>query len=836
MWRILLRRALRDLRASWLRHTALLLLTALAMLVVVGIVATAVGATQSIEGSARSHGVEDGEFATLVPLTDDELAAVRARGVTLEAAPSLDFSQGDGSTLRVMANRSQVDTIAVSEGREADAPGEVLLERLYATSRGISPGDVIEVGGQELTVVGIGTSPDYDLCTASMADLVADPSTFGCAFVTGGQYASLRAGGGAQSAEEPRYLFRLPPDVSADSLREQVRTFKAAPDQAGDPAFVAYRDERLADRRKIEDAVRQLVEAADGLDEGIGRLGDSSPALAQVLSSVVEGASRLDDAAHGLRDTVGAQLDEQFPLEVDNVTSFVEATDNPRIGASVDDVSISVYAGLLAGVIVLVLIAYVISVFTVHSVDRASMTIGALVALGVGRRRIMVSYALVPTLVCLLGGILGTAVSFLPQWQELMMGPTLTYYSTPPITVVPTVPLLLYGIALPASLALAVNLLVVGGRLARPALALLRGEPTRARATRLRLRVRGFVRTFRIRQLLRERRSVAAVLVGMLVSLLLLFLGLDAYALSTNVARTSVEDTRYEYLYQYRYPTTEAPADGWEADLASLSRPSLGYDLSVTLVGLTEGTPFFEGFEAQGTDEVAVSSAVATRYHVGVGDELVLYDRTDDRAYAFTVSDVVPYSAGLFCFMRIDDMRELLSEEDGYHNAVFADRALDIDPNRLLATTSRDDVVRSSGVFVGTMAPLVGVLVGSSALIFVIVLYQMTKVMVDRSAQGIALMRLFGYRDREIRRLYLDGNLVVVALGALALIPAAKLLMDACYPYLTANVAVELDVAWPWWFYPATYVGIMACYLLVRTALLRRVGRMGAVDVLQRRE
>lgn len=836
MWRILLRRALRELRASWLRHMALLLLTALAMLVVVGIVATAVGATQSIEGSARSHDVEDGEFTTLVSLTDAELAAVRARGVTIEEAPSLDFSQGDGSTLRVMANRSQVDTIAVSEGREAEAPGEVLLERLYATSRGISVGDVIEVGGQELTVVGMGTSPDYDLCVASMADLVADPTVFGCAFVTGEQYASLRDGGRAQSAEEPRYLFRLPSDVSAESLRDQVRSFKVAPDQASDPAFTAYMDERLADRRRIEDAVRQLVDAADDLDEGANRVGGSSPVLAQTLSSIIEGASKLDGAAHDLQDTMGDQLDEHFPSEVGNVTSFVEAMDNPRIGASVDDVSINVYAGLLAGVIVLVLIVYVISVFTVHGVDRASMTIGALVALGVGRRRIMVSYALVPTLVCLMGGIIGTTVSFLPQWQELMMGPTLTYYSTPPITVEPTVPLLLYGIVMPAALACVVNLLVVRRRLARPVLSLLRNEPVKALAARVRLRGRDFARTFRIRQLLRERRSIAAVLVGMFVSLLLLFLGLDAYTLSANVSRKAVADTRYEYLYQYRYPTTEVPAGGWEADLASLSRPSMGYDLSVTLVGLTEGNPFFGDFTAKGTDEVAVSSAVATRYHVGVGDELVLFDRANDKAYAFTVSDVVPYSAGLFCFMHIGDMRELLGEEDGCHNAVFADHALDIDSSRLLATTSRDDVARSSGVFVDTMAPLIGVLVGSSVLIFVIVLYQMTKVMVDRSAQGIALMKLFGYRDREVRRLYLDGNLVVVALGALALIPVAKLLIDACYPYLTANVAVELDVVWPWWFYPAAYAGIMACYLTVRTALLRRVDRIRAVDVLQHRE
>ena len=198
---------------------------------------------------------------------------MRARGVTVEEAPSLDFSQDDGSTLRVMANRSQVDTVAVSEGRVADAPGEVLLERLYATSRGISVGDVIKVGGQELTVVGIGTSPDYDLCMASMADLVADPSTFGCAFVTGRQYASLRDAGQAQSAEETRYLFRLPSDVSVESLRDQVRDFKASLDQAGDPAFAAYLDERLAERRRIIGVpTTRPRDSLDEIREAAGRL------------------------------------------------------------------------------------------------------------------------------------------------------------------------------------------------------------------------------------------------------------------------------------------------------------------------------------------------------------------------------------------------------------------------------------------------------------------------------------------------------------------------------------------------------------------------------------
>ena len=61
-------------------------------------------------------------------------------------------------------------------------------------------------------------------------------------------------------------------------------------------------------------------------------------------------------------------------------------------------------------------------------------------------------------------------------------------------------------------------------------------------------------------------------------------------------------------------------------------------------------------------------------------------------------------------------------------------------------------------------------------------MYLMIKVMIDRSAQNIALMKVFGYRKKEIKKLYLDGNFYMIAVGALISVPLSKKLMDAMYP------------------------------------------------------
>ena len=112
----------------------------------------------------------------------------------------------------------------------------------------------------------------------------------------------------------------------------------------------------------------------------------------------------------------------------------------------------------------------------------------------------------------------------------------------------------------------------------------------------------------------------------------------------------------------------------------------------------------------------------------------------------------------------------------------------------------------------------------------------MIKVMIDKSAQNISLMKIFGYRNREVRKLYLDGNFLMVALGALILIPIAKLIMDAVYPNFVANVACGIDLTWPPALYAIVYIGILACYLLIQTVLMRRLKKLSPADVLKDRE
>ena len=74
-----------------------------------------------------------------------------------------------------------------------------------------------------------------------------------------------------------------------------------------------------------------------------------------------------------------------------------------------------------------------------------------------------------------------------------------------------------------------------------------------------------FVRAFRIRQIMREARTSLTVVGGMFISLLILMLGLNCFCMCQHISKDNKADTKFEYLYTYKYPEETVPEGGYEA-------------------------------------------------------------------------------------------------------------------------------------------------------------------------------------------------------------------------------------------------------------------------------
>lgn len=745
MNRVLRKRLLRDLQSNFMRYLALILMIVMGMYIVISVVGAAETVISGSTRRAEDNCVEDGQFSVFLPLTKNQEKEITDNGILLEKMFSMDLEAEDGSILRLMKNRESMNLIDLDNGRLAKTSGEIVLEKRYCQEHNLTVGDNIKVAGMDFEIVGIGSTPDYDMPIQNFSDMAVESSSFGIGFVTREWYEDIK-NSDTTKAEEYCYAYRL--------------------DNSG----------------MTDEDVKQIIK------------------------------------------------------DIDNLTSFVKKGDNPRILGAAGDMQMNKEAGLFAGVIVMVLFTYVISVFVIHQIQQESSVIGALYALGAKKGDLLCHYVSLPTIITFIGGLIGAAFGFSKLGIPVQMEETYNYFSVPELSAMYPAYLLVYSIVMPPLVSVIVNVLVINKRLSKTALSLIKNEQKAGNYRNWNLGKMGFVRRFQFRQMLREQRTGFTVIFGMIISLLVLMLGLNCYTLCENVQKDSTASTKFEYMYTLKYPPKEVPQDGEACYIETLSKTSMGYTLDISVIGIDDDNKYYDVDAVKGKSNIIIGTAMQQKYGLHVGDKLILTDNAGELDYVFTIKGITDYANGLAVFMDIESMRELFGQDEDYYNMVLSKRALDIKDGSLYSVTTKEDVKQSASVFTSLMMPMVVMMTVAAVIIFCMVLYLMMGVMVDRASFGISLIQVFGFRTGEIKKLYLNGNTWIVAAGAVIGIPLAKVIMNALYPWLVANVACGMNLRFPWYLYVGIFVGVMVVYFIINVLLVRKLARITPAEVLKNRE
>ncbi|MBQ8085901.1 MAG: ABC transporter permease [Lachnospiraceae bacterium] len=825
MKRVLFKRSLRDLKENWARYTALALLIIFSIYIVLSLVGAATATIDQTAQYDEELNCEDGEFSVFVPLTDSELNRITKKGVDIEKMFFLDYQMEDGSVCRVYKNRNDINKITLKEGRIAENDSEIVVERRYAEVNDINIGDIISIGDFDgtdvvysndytssksneddnenlragdseinevynFTVVGIGAVSDYNSPLKNLSDASVDSNSFGLLFVTESAYDELNESKTAMKSEEYYYSYKLNDSITHDELKDILK-------------------ENSFNANSVDDAYfREYYERISG-----------GSALSGVMLSMFQDS-------------------DMFADSTSNLISILKAEDNVRIDAAADDVAINKSAGIMVGILLIILFSYVISVFVVHTIDRESAVIGALYSMGVKKRDLMSHYIVLPVMVTFVSGVFGLILATSRIGIEVQMQDNYNYFSMPNMHPEVSPFMIAYALIFPPVLSAIVNALVIRSRLNRTPLSLLKNEQKVSKSKDVKLKEMEFIKLFKIRQLLRERRTGFTVVFGLFMSLLVAMLAVNVYVYCDKVNVRNVEDTHFEYMYTYKYPSEKVPEGGYEAVAENMKKRFGEYNFDVTILGINEDNPFFDIEKLpKSKNEVVVSDSFAYKYQLKKGEEFTLTSEDGDRAYAFTVAGITRYSTSFMVFMNIEECRELFGEMDDYFNVVFSDHMLDIPSGRLYGTLKKSDVENAANIFLEQMSSMIITMAAASAVIFVVVMYLMMKMMLDKSSFNIALVKIFGFRNKEVRRMYLDGNFYIVAGGALLSIPICKLILNYVYPnYLVSNVAAGFEQSFPFYIYVMIYVIIIVLYLIINNALVGKIKKMVPAEVLKNRE
>jgi len=594
---------------------------------------------------------------------------------------------------------------------------------------------------------------------------------------------------------------------------------------------------------KLKEGVSKVYNAGVDFKNGSSKLyegsGDFKNGISELSKGTYEfnkGNKELYKGMEEFKTGITKFVNDNMNYKYENLTLFLANKDNPRIQGCEDDVKINKVVSMFAGVIVIILLAYIIAVFITDNIEKESAVVGTLYSMGYLKKELLIHFLILPVAIVALGGIIGTIIGFSVIQQ--MAADSAAYFSFPNVKNYYPSYLIIYGIVVPPLIAIIINVIVINKKLSKEPLKLLRKEKEQNKIANINLGNMGFINRYRIRQQLREIKGNITLFAGLFLSILLMVFAFTIHGSIINLIDSNSKDVKFNYMYLLKYPLEEKPDKTHACYTKSLSvyYNLSGTDLDVAVLGIDSDNPYYDFKVKCNKDELYISDSVAKKFGYKKGDKITLRDDLEEENYTFTVADIVEYSHGLYVFMDIHNMREVFGKEDNYYNTLLCDNKISIDNGRVYSITTHEDIVEGVFLFLNNMSETIVTLLVVSILIFILVMYLLLKMMIDKATSSISLIKVFGFNDREINRLYLGSSLYTVMISSIISIPLSKLIMDNIYPYMVSNVATAMPV----YILPISYMMIIGIifvsYFIVNLFLKKHLKKISLVEILKDRE
>jgi putative ABC transport system permease protein len=233
--------------------------------------------------------------------------------------------------------------------------------------------------------------------------------------------------------------------------------------------------------------------------------------------------------------------------------------------------------------------------------------------------------------------------------------------------------------------------------------------------------------------------------------------------------------------------------------------------------------------------KVYVSSGYAEKYRVKSGDTITLKEKYEDEEYAFEIAGVYDYVGTLSVFMSKSKLNETFDLGKNYFCGYFSDTEItDIDEAYIGSVIDLEALTKLSRqlkVSMGNMMLLVNVF---AAGMFMILIYLLSKIIIEKNGQSISMVKILGYTNREISQLYIQATTVMVILSLLVSIPLVRWALG----YIFYVMMLESITGWfELYTAPSLYVemfviGILT-YGVVAALEYRKIGKVPMDEALK---
>ena len=755
----------------------------------------------------EKYNIEDGNFRTAEQVHKTQREEIEALGVKLYDNYYVEEPLDNGSTMRFFKNRQEVDKVCLMKGELPAGTGEIAIDRMYADNNNLSVGDTLRSGKRTWKITGLVALSDYSCLFQNNNDSMFDAVKFGVSVVTEEEFDSL-------DQEKLQYNYSWIYDEKPKTEKEEK-------------------------------------EVSEDLMEDMGKI---------------------------------------VTLE-----AFVPRYLNQAITFTGDDMGGDKAMMIMLLYIIMVIMAFVFGITISNTIRKEAGVIGTLRASGYTRQELILHYMTLPVLVTFVGALIGNILGY-TVLKNVCADMYYGSYSLPTYVTVWNGEAFGLTTLVPAVIMLVVNYGVLRHKLKLSPLKFLRRDLSgrkQKRAVYLSPKMKIFSR-FRLRVIFQNMSNYMVLFIGILFANLLLMFGLLLPSALSHYQVEIQNNMLAKYQYMLQVPVSAVSGNKFDGLISLLefymdsrtdnedAEEFSAYSLNtlpgkykseeVLLYGIEPDSRYVaidfndtkDTYESSkntkdtrdkkdeaGNKEKAdnkntanaekesaavyISSAYADKFLLHVGDTITLKEKYEKEKYSFKIAGVYDYTAALCVFMPRSELNDIFDLGEDYYSGYFSDTELtDIKSQYIGSVVDLDALTKISRQLDVSMGSMMGMVNGFAIMIYMVLIYLLSKIIIEKNAQSISMVKILGYTNGEISRLYILSTSMVVVLCLLVSLPIETAVMNVLFrEMMLSSISGWITL----WIDPMIYVQMFAAgiitYGIVALLEFRRVKKVPMDEALK---
>ncbi len=495
-----------------------------------------------------------------------------------------------------------------------------------------------------------------------------------------------------------------------------------------------------------------------------------------------------------------AQFKDYLKSQNVSILKWTNTSENPRVTLVSTKIEGMNQASSAMPVVILLLSCVLTGIVIRKMLKRESVVIGTMYALGYRKLEIIKHYMRYPMLIALSGGIVGTILGAFTMNPMLKL--MLKYFNLPLDKISYSLQYVVISVFLPIVFLGVSCYFVIWKALKSSPVELMKGGKDKGKVgfleKGLKLNKLKFATKFKVREQLRSVPRSAFLLFGVILSTVLLLYGFAAKSSIDYMIKDSYGEVfKYQYEYVFNGLQLEAPQSG---ERFSVSPFELKEDAktSFAVYGVQPDSKLIYFKDKNGnnlsTDSIIITKPLADRLELKPNDSISVTNKLDSRQYSIKVAAIAETYSSESIFMPLRQYNELLGYPSDSYLGLWSVEKLDMPADMLLRSATADDFKKAFDAAIEPMQKVIGIIAFMSFLVGLLIIYVVTSLIIEENKITVSLMKVFGYRKKEVYSLILNSSSFIVILGYALGIPALLALLKVLFASLAESTSINLPV------------------------------------------